>query len=66
MRWYNNTMKPMGTILQNDQLAIQTNQRRLKSLYFFAWREYHEVRINIYKSKTNSINLIWEKLMQGA
>ena len=62
--WYDNTLKPLATISQTQDLASRVYRKRLLALTFFSWSHYHLERMNSYRSKSNSISLIWFKMCQ--
>ena len=61
-QWYDNSLKPLDLIYQNEVRAAKVNETRLKTVVFHAWKTYHYERIATYMTKTTSINLVWEKL----
>lgn len=63
--WYDNSLKPFGTRIQNFKLASFHSGTLLKSKCFHAWCKYQHSRMDIYKSKANAINLVWSRLVSS-
>lgn len=61
-RWYNTSLKPIMVIMHNNELAIKTSSTILSARVFHAWKRYHAARMEVYRSKSNSIDLLWDKL----
>jgi hypothetical protein len=56
-------MKPLDTRFQNYDIATKISVEKILSKSFYGWKKFHQARMKMYQSKTDSISLIWEKLV---
>lgn len=63
--WYENTLKPIQLNKNNNIMTIKAFKGGLLGKCFQAWKEHCNKRIGQYKFKTDSINIIWNKLNQN-
>lgn len=64
--WFENALKPMETMAQNSAMCRHIYRRRLLTKVYSRWREQHVARMQVYRSKSHSINKIWDKLFLSA
>lgn len=63
--WYNNTLKPHGTLVQNAGILAKMNAKNVKLQCFNVLRNHRLNRLQQYLSKTDGIKLVWDRLSQN-
>lgn len=65
-KWYDRSLKPFNTRMQNDDISIMIDCNKLLSKVFYAWKQYQQHKMDTYHFKTNAIQKIWNRLFNDS
>lgn len=65
-KWYDNSLRPYGTRVQNEDISIMVDCNRLVARVFYALKRHQQDRMDVYHFKTNAVNKIWHKIMSDS
>lgn len=65
-QWYRNALLPFEQRNQNESLASKIPERRLKLRVFNALRNNLQAKQIVYLSKSDGVNIVWERILLNA
>lgn len=63
--WYVNALKPYHQLGLNESLAFKIFGTRSRVAVLNVLKQFQQQRLTVYSSKTNGINLVWERLVMN-